>query len=82
MFWHFQTTRNEVTSTTDQHYKGPETSSRARGYEITPLRVKGDIEDVYSELDMGVKDCTSWMERPEFYCSRHVKHLTKPVQDL
>ncbi|GFT11677.1 hypothetical protein TNCV_264671 [Trichonephila clavipes] len=35
-----------------------------------PLRVKGDIEHVSSELDKGVKGCTFWMKRPEFYCSR------------
>ncbi|GFU48347.1 uncharacterized protein TNCV_3342401 [Trichonephila clavipes] len=39
----------------------------------TPLRVKGDIEDVSSELDNGVKGCTSWMKRSEFCCSRRVR---------
>ncbi|GFW61026.1 hypothetical protein TNCV_4872361 [Trichonephila clavipes] len=24
---------------------------------------------------MQAKGCTSWMERPEFYCSRRVRHL-------
>ncbi|PRD29646.1 UNVERIFIED_CONTAM: hypothetical protein NCL1_28765 [Trichonephila clavipes] len=31
---------------------------------------------------MGVKGCTSCMKPPEFYCSRRVRHLIKPVQDL
>ncbi|GFS77264.1 hypothetical protein TNCV_3758501 [Trichonephila clavipes] len=38
---------------------------------VTPLRVKGDIEDVSSELNNGVKGCT-WMKCPEFYRSRRV----------
>ncbi|GFU33224.1 uncharacterized protein TNCV_4157261 [Trichonephila clavipes] len=46
-------TGNEVTSTTDQHNEFTETSSRTRGYETTPLRVKGDVEDVSSELVNG-----------------------------
>ncbi|GFY15269.1 hypothetical protein TNCV_1570801 [Trichonephila clavipes] len=65
--------RNEVTGTTDQHCKLTETSSRTRGHETTPLRAKEDIKDVTSELDdggEGVKSCTSWMKRQEFYCSR------------
>ncbi|GFV56494.1 hypothetical protein TNCV_2276321 [Trichonephila clavipes] len=37
---------------------------RARGHGTTPLRVKEDIEDVSCELDS-----TSWMKRPELYCS-------------
>ncbi|GFS52552.1 protein polybromo-1 [Trichonephila clavipes] len=53
-----------------------------QGHETTPLRVKGDIEDVSSELDNGVKACTSWMKRTEFYCSQPVRHLIKPVEDL
>ncbi|GFX68562.1 hypothetical protein TNCV_1799751 [Trichonephila clavipes] len=36
----------------------------------TPLRVKENIEDVSSEMVNGVKDCFSWMKRPELYCSR------------
>ncbi|GFV36108.1 hypothetical protein TNCV_4964561 [Trichonephila clavipes] len=52
-----------------------------RGHE-TPLRVKEDIEDVSSDLDNGVKGCTSCMKCPEFYCSRRIRHLVKPVQDL
>ncbi|GFY34148.1 hypothetical protein TNCV_2504511 [Trichonephila clavipes] len=51
-------------------------------HETTPLRSKGDIEDVSSELNNGVKGCTSWLKGPEFYCSLRVKHLIKPVQDL
>ncbi|GFW66122.1 uncharacterized protein TNCV_1710211 [Trichonephila clavipes] len=39
---------------------------------ITPLRVKEDIEDVSSELGNGVTGCTSWMKRPELYCSRQI----------
>ncbi|GFT91921.1 hypothetical protein TNCV_908171 [Trichonephila clavipes] len=35
-----------------------------RGHEPNPLKAKGDIEDVSSELDDGVKGCTSWMKRP------------------
>ncbi|GFX77989.1 hypothetical protein TNCV_971441 [Trichonephila clavipes] len=42
-----------------------ETTSRTRGHETTPLKAKGDIEDVSSELDDGVKSCTSWMKRPK-----------------
>ncbi|GFV82749.1 integrase catalytic domain-containing protein [Trichonephila clavipes] len=42
-------TRNEVTSTTDQHYKEERI---VQGHEAS-LRVKGDIEDVSSELDNG-----------------------------
>ncbi|GFV03288.1 hypothetical protein TNCV_4018851 [Trichonephila clavipes] len=38
-----------------------------QGHETTPLRVKGDIEDVYSELGNGG---TSRMKHPELYCSR------------
>ncbi|GFT07931.1 hypothetical protein TNCV_873611 [Trichonephila clavipes] len=34
------------------------------------MSVKGDIEDVSSELDNGVTGCTAWMKRPELYCSR------------
>ncbi|GFX26303.1 CUB and sushi domain-containing protein 1 [Trichonephila clavipes] len=30
-----------------------------QGHETTPLRVKGDIEDVYRELNNGVKHCTA-----------------------
>ncbi|GFU01688.1 hypothetical protein TNCV_1522231 [Trichonephila clavipes] len=52
-----------------------------QGHE-TPLRVKGDIEDVSGELDNGVKGCTSWMKCLEFYCSRRVRHQIRPVQDL
>ncbi|GFV65129.1 hypothetical protein TNCV_457931, partial [Trichonephila clavipes] len=48
----------------------------------TALSVKEDIEDVSSELDNAVKGCTSWMKRPELYCSRRVGDLIKPVQDL
>ncbi|GFW30548.1 hypothetical protein TNCV_454861 [Trichonephila clavipes] len=43
--------RNEVTSTADQHYKSTDTSSSTRGHQTILLRVKGDIEDVSSELD-------------------------------
>ncbi|GFW24213.1 hypothetical protein TNCV_1847721 [Trichonephila clavipes] len=44
---------------------------RTWGHETTPLRVKEDIEDVFSELgEMGIKSCTSWMKHPELYCSR------------
>ncbi|GFT26188.1 hypothetical protein TNCV_1544001 [Trichonephila clavipes] len=35
----------------------------------TQLRVKEDIEDFSSEIDEGSKGCTSWMKRPELYCS-------------
>ncbi|GFW94783.1 hypothetical protein TNCV_4248231 [Trichonephila clavipes] len=42
-------------------------------HETTPLMVRGDIEDVSSELDNRVKGCTSWMKRSELYCSRRVK---------
>ncbi|GFW98809.1 hypothetical protein TNCV_2837701 [Trichonephila clavipes] len=48
----------------------------------TPMRVKGDIDDFSSELDNGVKGCHSWMKCPEFYCSRRVRHLIKPAEDL
>ncbi|GFV50559.1 hypothetical protein TNCV_3122561, partial [Trichonephila clavipes] len=41
-----------------------------KGYWTTPLNVKRDTEDVSSELDNGVKGCTSSMKRPEVYCSR------------
>ncbi|GFX62829.1 hypothetical protein TNCV_3351551 [Trichonephila clavipes] len=34
--------------------------------------MKEDIEDVSSELGNGVKDCTSWLKRPELYCSRFI----------
>ncbi|GFV36175.1 hypothetical protein TNCV_233651 [Trichonephila clavipes] len=34
---------------------------------------EGDIEDVSSELGNWVKGCTSWMKRPELYCSRRVR---------
>ncbi|GFT28630.1 hypothetical protein TNCV_4832151 [Trichonephila clavipes] len=43
------------------------------GHETARLSVKGDIEDVSSELDIGVKGCTSWMKHPELYCSRRVR---------
>ncbi|GFY06595.1 hypothetical protein TNCV_3524511 [Trichonephila clavipes] len=43
-------TRSEVISTADQLYKLTETSSRSRGHETTPLKVK---EDVPSELNNG-----------------------------
>ncbi|GFX89509.1 putative transposase [Trichonephila clavipes] len=43
----------------------------ARGHGTTPLKVKEDIEDVSREL--WVKGCTSWMKRPELYCSRRVR---------
>ncbi|GFT24846.1 hypothetical protein TNCV_3021331 [Trichonephila clavipes] len=39
-----------------------------QGHE-TPMRVKGDMEDVSCELDNGVKGCTSWMKSPEFSMS-------------
>ncbi|GFW50605.1 hypothetical protein TNCV_2889071 [Trichonephila clavipes] len=48
-----------------------------QGNETTLLKVKGDIEDVSSELDNGVKGCTSWMKRPEFYCFRRIRNLMK-----
>ncbi|GFV43648.1 hypothetical protein TNCV_2679491 [Trichonephila clavipes] len=44
---------------------------KGHGDETVPLRVKGDIGDVFSELDNGAKGCT-WIKRPEFYCSRRV----------
>ncbi|GFY35128.1 transposable element Tcb1 transposase [Trichonephila clavipes] len=53
-----------------------------QGHETTTLRVKEDIDDASSELDSGVKACTSWMKHPKFYCSQRVRHLKKPVQDL
>ncbi|GFT40095.1 hypothetical protein TNCV_2171101 [Trichonephila clavipes] len=40
-----------------------------QGHETTPLRVKRDIEDVYSELDNGGQRLHFWMKRPELYCS-------------
>ncbi|GFX77225.1 hypothetical protein TNCV_1680081 [Trichonephila clavipes] len=46
-----RSTRNEVTSTTDQLYKRTETRARTRGHETTPLRMEGDIEDFARELD-------------------------------
>ncbi|GFV85881.1 major facilitator superfamily domain-containing protein 6 [Trichonephila clavipes] len=46
--------RNEVTSTTDQHYKLKDTSSKIRGHETTPLKVKEDIKHVSRGLDDGV----------------------------
>ncbi|GFU76338.1 hypothetical protein TNCV_285381 [Trichonephila clavipes] len=46
---------------------------RTRGHGTTPLRVKEDIEDVSSELGNRVKGCTSWMKRPELYCSQRVR---------
>ncbi|GFU11960.1 hypothetical protein TNCV_3265581 [Trichonephila clavipes] len=59
-----------------------------QGYEI-PMRVKGDFEDVFNELDtMGVKGCNaqswskSWMKCPEFESYRRVRHLIKLAQDL
>ncbi|GFV53449.1 hypothetical protein TNCV_2205851 [Trichonephila clavipes] len=45
-----------------------ETSSVTRGDETTPLRVKGHIEDISSELDNEVKGGPSWIKCPEFYC--------------
>ncbi|GFX80344.1 angiotensin-converting enzyme [Trichonephila clavipes] len=47
-------------------------TARTRECGKTLLSVKGDIEDVSSELTMGVKGCTSWMKRPELYFSRRV----------
>ncbi|GFX51015.1 hypothetical protein TNCV_2733661 [Trichonephila clavipes] len=41
--------------------------------DTTPLRVKGNIEDVSSELDSGDKGCASWFKRRGFYCSRPVQ---------
>ncbi|GFU66905.1 hypothetical protein TNCV_895411 [Trichonephila clavipes] len=58
-----------------------ETSSMTWGDESTLLKGKGDVEDVSRELDNGAKDCPSWMKRPEFCCSRRVRHLIKPVHD-
>ncbi|GFV55198.1 hypothetical protein TNCV_1382191 [Trichonephila clavipes] len=55
---------------------------RVQRHETTPLRVKRDIEDISSELDGGVKSCTCWMKRPEFYCYRQARHLIKLVQNL
>ncbi|GFX35891.1 hypothetical protein TNCV_4214131 [Trichonephila clavipes] len=46
--------RNDDTSTTDQHRKRTETSTGTRGHKTTPQTVKGDIEDISSELDDGV----------------------------
>ncbi|GFX65574.1 hypothetical protein TNCV_5083101 [Trichonephila clavipes] len=66
----FSSYKNEVARMTDQHYRRTDTSSGTLGHEATPLRVKGDIEDVSSELDDGGKGCTSWMRSPEFYCSQ------------
>ncbi|GFX55471.1 hypothetical protein TNCV_267591 [Trichonephila clavipes] len=41
------------------------------GHQTIPLRLQGDIEDVeVGNWTMGVKGCTSWMKRPEFYCFR------------
>ncbi|GFW51311.1 hypothetical protein TNCV_3254401 [Trichonephila clavipes] len=45
-----------------------------QGHETTPLKVKGDMKEV--------KGCTSWMKLSEFYCSRRIRHLIKPVEDL
>ncbi|GFV62241.1 HTH_Tnp_Tc3_2 domain-containing protein [Trichonephila clavipes] len=51
----------------EQHEKYAQT----RGLGATPLRVKEDTEDVSSELSNRFKGCTSWMKRPELYCSRN-----------
>ncbi|GFV33522.1 hypothetical protein TNCV_646611 [Trichonephila clavipes] len=48
-------TRNEVTSTTDQHYQWTGTSSRTRGHETIPLKLKEDIEDIPVEHTVGLK---------------------------
>ncbi|GFU19639.1 hypothetical protein TNCV_153311 [Trichonephila clavipes] len=48
-----ETARNEVTSTADQDYKWTGTSSKIWGHETVPLRVKGNVEDLSSELDSG-----------------------------
>ncbi|GFW50302.1 hypothetical protein TNCV_4697181 [Trichonephila clavipes] len=45
---------NVLTGKTDLPYKCMEASSRKRRHETTPLKVKGDIENVSSELDNGV----------------------------
>ncbi|GFU29386.1 hypothetical protein TNCV_1239891 [Trichonephila clavipes] len=67
---------------TKRHYKFKETSSSARGHETAPLRAKCDIQDVSSELDYGVKRCTSWIKHPELFCSGRANSLIKPVKDL
>ncbi|GFY32876.1 hypothetical protein TNCV_4025001 [Trichonephila clavipes] len=53
-----------------------------KGHGTAPLSVKENIADASSEVIMGVKGGPSWMKFPEFYCSRCVKHLVKPVEDL
>ncbi|GFS94515.1 hypothetical protein TNCV_2015251 [Trichonephila clavipes] len=53
-----------------------------QGHE-TPMREKGDIKDSSPvNWTMGVKGCTSWRKRPEFYCSQRIKHRIKPDQNL
>ncbi|GFX47510.1 hypothetical protein TNCV_618691 [Trichonephila clavipes] len=42
--------------------------------DTTPLRMKGDNEDVFRELDNGRKGY-SCMKRPEFYCSLRLDTL-------
>ncbi|GFW48533.1 hypothetical protein TNCV_1110921 [Trichonephila clavipes] len=46
---------------------------RIWGHRSTPLGMKEDSKDVSSELGNGVNGCTSWMKRPELYCSRRVR---------
>ncbi|GFX94978.1 hypothetical protein TNCV_3046101 [Trichonephila clavipes] len=47
-------------------------------HETTPLRIKGDREEVSNQLDNA---CSYWMKCPEFYCSRRVRPIIKQVQD-
>ncbi|GFX15340.1 hypothetical protein TNCV_3302691 [Trichonephila clavipes] len=59
----FRATRKEVTSTTDQHYKG----ALFRDTRQLRLGFKGISKMFLVNWTMGVKGCTSWMKCPEFH---------------